>query len=432
MIKRICTVLITTSVAMLSLHAGAGGTELGLPVADAKSQGMSAEKLAAIPEKIQPYIDQGKLAGAITAVARNGKIVHFEAMGSMDTERNKPMQSDTIFRLYSMTKPVTGTAIMMLVDEGKLSLQDPVSKYIPEFAMTKVFVKEEAGKLITEPVKSPLTIQHLMMHTSGLPYPSNAHPVSRAYVKEGVNSGGHSGLTLEEFAKKVASVPLMYQPGTEWKYGVSMDVLGRIVEVASGQRFGTFLRERIFSPLGMKDSGFQVQSSEVERFAANYGRTDDGKRLIDDPVKSRYLTAPSQESGGGGMVGTAADYLRFAQMLLNEGELDGVRIISKASAREMTTNQMDPKLGTAPLKFIPGINMEGVGFGYCGAAVMDGVEQTLFGPAGVYSWGGAASTDFWIDRHQKIVGVVLTQMMPTNSYPTRRILMTSTYEAIEE
>ena len=405
---------------------------LGLPSADPASVGMSAEALAALPAKFAPLIDDAKVPGCVTVVAREGKVVHFEAFGKRDVERGTPMTRDTIFRMYSMTKPITGVAIMILVDEGKLSVSDPVSKFIPEFADSQVVATGADGTTKLVLAETPMTIQHLLTHTSGLTY-GNEPKVKGFYTEYGVNTGRGSGLTLEEFAKRAAKVPLICEPGAAWHYGISMDVLGRIVEVAAEQPFDQFLEARIFKPLNMKDTGFAVPTGEVDRFAANYKRKrKGGMRLIDDPEDSPYLKQPSLPSGGGGTVGTAGDYLRFAQMLLNGGELGGVRIVSEESIAEMTKQQLPPELGNDPLgSMLPGMS-EGVGFGYAGAVVMGGYDRTPFGSAGTYSWGGAASTDFWIDFKQELIGMVLTQLMPTGRYPTRVIMMQATNGAIVE
>ncbi len=426
------TLLVTLAFAMLTVSQVHAADEAGLPTADPASVGMSADALAKIPDALSGLIDNGNVPGFVTMVARNGKVVHFEAFGKRDVERDRPMTKDTIFRMYSMTKPVTGTAIMILVDEGKIDVDDPVSKFIPEFESFQVATVGEDGEVSLAPAKTTMTIKHLLTHTSGLFYGSE-DAVKKSYVKNRVNSGARKGVTLEEFAQNVAAVPLLCEPGTEWHYGISMDVLGRVVEVASGQNFGAFLEERIFEPLGMHDSGFSVPAKDIERFASNYGPTDDGgMRRVDDGQKSPYHTEPSMQSGGGGMVGTAADYMRFAQMLLNGGELEGTRIISSESCAEMMKHQLDPSLGDNPLGNMLPIMSKGIGFGYTGAVVLDGYERTLFGPAGTYSWGGAASTDFWIDTKQQLIGMSLTQLMPSGTYPNRVLMLNATTAAIAE
>jgi len=256
-----------------------------------------------------------------------------------------------------------------------------------------------------------------------------------------IRSPAENSLTLEEFAKKAAERPLLVQPGAQWNYSIAMIVLGRVVEVVSGQRYGDFLAERIFAPLDMKDAGFHVPREKVARFAASYAPQGAGMVLFDDPAKSSYLKVPSHDSGGGGMVGTASDYLRFAQMLVNGGELDGVRILSEESVQTMTSDHLGPEFGDAPLSTILQIFgappaeairiFQGIGFGYCGSVVRDGAGNSLFGTPGQYSWGGAWSTEFWIDRRQKLVGLVLTQIT-TGPYPIRTIMNDATYGALVE
>lgn len=433
--------------------------DYGLPTAEPESLGMSTEKLGAIKANLQPLIDEHKVPGFVTVVARKGKIVHSEAFGSMDVERKKAMRPDTIFRMASMTKPITGAAVMILVQEGKIAVSDPLSKYIPEFAEMKVLVQNEGRASSTVPADKPITIEHLLTHTSGLTESFFPNAVAKLYAATGLGlsfeqiaalrgSGviedavDSDGLTLEEFVKKAAEQPLLVQPGTQWNYSIAMDVLGRVVEVVSGQRYGDFLQERIFAPLGMKDAGFHVPKEKVARFAANYAPQAAGMVLTDDPAQSSFLKVPSRDSGSGGMVGTATDYLRFAQMLLNGGELDGVRILSEESVQEMTSDHLGPEFGDAPLSTIAqafGADLppeviqafKGIGFGYCGSVVRDGAGNTLFGTPGQYSWGGAWSTDFWIDRPQKLVGLVLTQIT-VGTYPIRMILNDATYEALVE
>ncbi len=419
--------------ALVSIPAIAAD-DLGLPVAEPESVGMSSEKLDMLPKLLGAFVEKGLLPGFVEAVAREGKIVHFEAFGKRDVERDLPMEKDTIFRMYSMTKPITGTAIMILVDEGKLNVTDKLSKYLPEFSEMTVLEVADNGSTKTVPAKTPITIEHLLTHTSGLVYGLfDGGPLGEMYNEAGINTDGSSGKTLEDFSKAVAKLPLKAEPGTEWHYSVAMDVLGRVVEVVTGERFGDFLEDRVFDPLKMTDAGFQVPADKADRFAANYAPANGGMALLDDPKTSSFLKEPSLDSGGGGMVGTASDYLRFAQMLLNGGELDGVRILSEDAVKEMTTNHLGPKFGDAPLgTLMAGIPFDGIGFGYTGAVVMDGVKQTIFGGEGEYSWGGYASTDFWIDKKEKIVGIVLTQLIPTGTYPTRIVMHNGAYAAITE
>ena len=453
-------VLMATLLALSVSAPALSNDDYGLPTAEPESLGMSSEKLGAIKANLQPLIDEHKVPGFITVVARNGYVVHAEAFGSMDVERSKAMRPDTIFRMASMTKPITGVAVMILVQEGKISVSDPLSMYLPEFAEMKVLVENEDGASSTVPADKPITIEHLLTHTSGLTDSFFPNAVSKLYAATGLGisfeqlaalrgSGGvvgdtvaGDGLTLEEFVKKAAEQPLLVQPGTEWNYSIAMDVLGRMVEVVSGQRYSDFLQERIFAPLGMKDAGFHVPGEKVARFAANYAPQAVGMVLTDDPATSSFLHVPSRDSGGGGMVGTAADYLRFAQMLLNGGELDGVRILSEESVREITSDHLGPEFGDIPLSTILQVfgadlpseviqAFKGIGFGYCGSVVRDGAGSTAFGTPGQYSWGGAWSTDFWIDRQQKLVGLVLTQIT-VGTAPIRMILNDATYDALVE
>ena len=401
----------------------------GLPTAKPEEIGLSAEKLGAIKTQLNAFVEKKQLPGFVIAVARNGKVGYFEAWGMRDVERSKPMTADTIFRMYSMTKPITGTAVMTLVDAGKISLDDPVSKFIPEFKDMKVLIENSDGKTMLIPAERPITLKHLMTHTSGLVYGIfDRGKLGELYRAKDVNSDGSAGISLEEFAKRVALMPLKCQPGTQWNYGVNMDVLGRVVEVVSGKRYGDYLQEKVFGPLGMKDAGFSVPAAKADRLASNYGPKNGGMSLLEDAATSPYLKVPSQDSGGGGSVMTAGDYLRFAQMLLNGGELDGVRVLSKKAVDEMTSNQLPAELGDAPLNLFPGIKFTGIGFGYCGATPQK--DGTVFGDGGEYTWGGYASTDFWIDKKNNMVGIVLTQLIPTNTYPTRSIMHNGAKAAI--
>jgi CubicO group peptidase (beta-lactamase class C family) len=425
-------VLTSITLVLLSSPVFAAG-DLGLPVVEPESVGMSSKKLDMLPKSLGSYVDKGQLSGAVSVVARDGKIVHFEAIGKRDVERDLPMEKDTIVRMYSMTKPITGVAVMILIDEGKLKVSDEVSKFLPEFSEMTVLEVAEDGSTKIVPAKTAITIEHLLTHTSGLVYGIfDGGPLGELYNEAKINTDGASGQTLEDFSKAVAKMPLKVEPGTQWNYSVAMDVLGRVVEVVTGQRFGDFLEGRVFEPLKMVDAGFMVPADKVDRFAANYSPLDGGITLLDDPKTSRYLKQPSLDSGGGGMVGTASDYLRFAQMLLNGGELDGVRILSEEAVKEMTSDHLGPEFGNSPLSTLGPYPFGGIGFGYTGAVVKKGSKQTIFGTEGVYTWSGYANTDFWIDPTEKIVGIILTQLVPAGTYPTRIVMQNGTNGAITE
>ncbi len=419
----------------------------GLPMAEPESVGMSSERLERIGVGMRRLIDDGKIPGTVTLVARRGKVVHFETNGLRDVEAGLPMEHDTIFRLYSQSKVVTGAAVMLLFEEGHFLLTDPVSKYLPEFAEMQVYLGEEEGEILTEPA-GPITIQELATHTSGLTYSFFPTPVGRMYRRHGVVATGTPmpipmegetlppPETLEEWSERLATMPLVAQPGTEWHYSVGMDVLGRLVEAVSGMSFGEFLRERVFDPLGMHDTGFFVPDAKVERFAANYGPEEGGgMRLIDAPGTSAYREPPSLEMGGAGLVGTVADYFRFAQMLLNGGEYHGTRLLGRRTVEFMTSNHLNPLFPDDPMTslrtdVLGGPRQWGVGFGITGSVVTNPATSGLPVSKGTFSWGGAATTGFWIDREEEIVGIVHTQLTPSGTYPVRELMQILTYQAI--
>jgi CubicO group peptidase (beta-lactamase class C family) len=377
-----------------------------MPTAKPKDVGLDADKVQNAHDAVQALIDKKEAAGAVVAVARKGKVVVFEAFGESEVGSGKPMKTDAIFRIYSMTKPITTVAAMILVEDGKIGLDDPVSKYLPEFKDRRV----HAGKGDeTLEAKREVTIRDLMRHTSGLTYGVfGDSPVDRLYKKAGVFAPND---TLQDLVTKLGTLPLMYEPGTHWHYSVSTDVLGRIVEVASGKGLDEFFAERIFKPLDMKDSGFYVPENKLDRFTATHGMDAKEKKLkvAETADKSRYRAMPKMLSGGGGCVSTARDYLRFCQMLLNGGELDGVRLLKKESVAEMTRNQLSEEA----MKSKNGGNAEvGDGFGL-GFGVRVGKDDPTAGKAvGEYYWGGAASTHFWISPNQELIVVALEQFMP--------------------
>ena len=419
-----------------------------IPMAEPESVGMSSERLERIGEGMRRLIDADKIPGTVTLVARRGKVVHFETNGLRDIAAGLPMEEDTIFRLYSQSKPVTGAAVMILFEEGHFLLTDPVSKYLPEFADMHVYLGEQDGEMVTEPA-GPITIQQLATHTSGLTYGFIPTAVGKMYTENGVVAtgtplpieveGGDADVappsSLQEWSERLATMPLVAQPGTEWNYSVGMDVLGRLVEVVSGMSFGEFLRERLFDPLGMTDTGFHVPDSRVGRFAANYGPAEGGgMTLLDDPETSAYRKPPALEMGGAGLVGTVGDYLRFAQMLANKGEFQGTRILGRKTVEFMTSNHLTPVFPDDPMTSLRdqlgGPRQWGVGFGITGSVVTNPATSGLPVSVGTYGWGGAATTGFWIDHEEEIVGISHTQLTPSGTYPVRELMQLLTYQAI--
>ncbi|NKB98887.1 MAG: serine hydrolase [Pseudomonadales bacterium] len=346
-------------------------------VAKAESVGMSSDRLQRIKPGLSKFIEAGNIPGTVSLVARKGKVVHFEAQGLRNVATGAPMEKDTIFRLYSQSKPVTGAAIMLLFEEGHFLLTDPVSKYLPEFANMQVYAGTVDGKVETVPAKTSITIQQLLTHTSGLTYSFFPTPVGKMYVAAGVGgSAPESNLPdLKSWSEALAQQPLVAEPGTQWNYSVGMDVLGRLVEVVSGQSFREFLRERLFLPLGMNDTDFYVPADKLARFAANYSPTpESGMVLLDDPAKSPYSRLPKLEMGGSGLVGTVGDYFRFAQMLANRGELDGKRYLGSKTVEFMMSNHLTPGFPDDPLTSLfsmlgGGYRAWGVGFGLTGSVV---------------------------------------------------------------
>ena len=367
-----------------------------LPVTSPENVGMSSEKLARAKSSVQALIDNEKIAGASIIVARKGKIILSETFGMMDKKAKKPMRPDTIFRIYSMSKPITSVAAMMLYEQGKLKLDDPISKYIPEFKGLKVY--SESGKYDNQ--LRQMSVRDLLRHTSGLTYGYFGNTaVDKMYMTRGVLKRKSS---LQDMINKLSRIPLLYQPGTKWHYSVSTDVLGYLVQKVSGQSLDEFFRQNIFEPLDMKDTAFYVPNEKVNRFAACYGPGQNGGlKITDDPTKSQYLTPPLLCSGGGGLVSTARDYMLFSQMLLNKGQFDGKRLLRSETVEMMTLNQLPDSVKRG----------EGEGFGL-GFSVQ--LRDGKF-PQGEYGWGGAASTHFWISPKDELIVIALSQYMPFSS-----------------
>jgi CubicO group peptidase (beta-lactamase class C family) len=372
--------------------------------------GFSSERLERLHAAMQREVDQKQLAGVVTILARHGKVVEERTYGKKDIASGAPMTRDTIFRIFSMTKPVTGVAMMILYEEGKWYPLDPVSKYIPEFAHLKVFKGvDQSGKMILEDPAHPPTMHELMTHTAGFTYGFFGNTlVDKMYLDQQV----WQSQSLQEMIDKLAKIPLLYQPGTRWVYGASMDIQGYIVEKLSGQSLPDFMQQHIFGPLGMKDTGFFVPKEKRNRFATLYASGQNGELVLNQApgvTADDYATQPSMPSGGGGIVSTAEDYLRFAQMLLNGGELDGVRILAPATVQLMTTNHLAPGLMTGEFSIGPAIIRPGMGWGYDCAVYTDPLEADEVVGKGTFFWLGAADTWFWVDPTNDLIFVGMTQ-----------------------
>jgi CubicO group peptidase (beta-lactamase class C family) len=390
--------------------------------------GFSSERLERLHALMQQTVDQKQIPGIVTILARHGKVVDYCAYGVSDLGSGNPIQKDAIFRDFSMTKPVTGVAMMILYEQGKWLPSDPISKYIPEFAQLKVYNGTDAdGKMIlVDPDHAP-TMAELMSHTAGFTYGFFGNtPVDKMYRDANLLASKN----LQEFIDKLAKIPLLYQPGKGWTYSMSMDIEGYIVEKLSGQSLPDFDRDHIFAPLGMKDAGFFVPAEKRDRFVTLY-RTGPNGELVADASASRrsgdYDAQPPMPSGGGGMVSTAEDYYRFATMLLNQGELNGKRIIAPATVKLMTSNHLAPELLTGKYSIGMQVMRPGFGYGYNGAVIFNPPEANLSDGKGEYFWDGAAGTWFWVDPTNDVVFVGMIQRMlgplsPNLEYESRSIV----------
>lgn len=403
--------------------------------------GLAEPQLDRITEHLQDrYIDAGRIAGCQVAVARHGQLGYLRSFGCRDLERGLPVEDDTIWRIYSMTKPITGVALMSLYERGLFQLSDPVTRYIPQWRDLKVRERAADGtERLVEPAR-PMTVRDLLMHMSGLGFGGGptlqerfSSDRSQASVP-GLRRG--RGATLATMADHYAGYPLEFHPGTHWLYSVSTDVCARLVEIMSGQRFDDYLRATIFEPLGMDDTAFSVPDDKVDRFAACY-RRDAGKRLVlaDDPQRSGYRQEPSFLSGGGGLVSTTGDYLRFCQLLLSGGELDGVRILGRKTVELMTANHL-PGGQDLQAFALPGgygeVGFAGMGFGLTVAVAKEPAATQVIGSPGEYMWGGAASTIFWVDPAEDLAVVFMTQLLPSGTFNFRGQLKALVYPALAD
>jgi len=396
--------------------------------------GLSSSRLARIGEHFQRYIDAGKVAGTLTLIARQRKVAYLEAQGHLEIERRRPVTPDSVFRIYSMTKPITTVGLMMLYEQGRLQLDDPVHRFIPSWRDLRVFVGGNHPTWKTAPVERPMTIRDLLSHTSGLTYGFMERTnVDAAYRKLGVADRARPGYTLRDMVDTLAELPLEFSPGTRWNYSVSTDVVGHLIEVISGQRLDAYLREHVLQPLGMVDTGFVIADEQRARFAANYERQADGSlKLIDDPANSVYREC-SFFSGGGGLVSSARDYFRFTAMMANKGELDGIRLLGRKTVELMTVNHLpdgQDLTALAQAGMFTETAYAGVGFGLGFSVMRSPARAQISGTTGEYAWGGAASTAFWIDPVEDLIVIFMTQLMPSSSYPLRRELRTLAYSAL--
>jgi CubicO group peptidase (beta-lactamase class C family) len=402
----------------------------------AERLGFSTARLERIDRFLaEHYVAAGRLPCADLTIARRGEVVHRTLVGRRDLERDLPVTEDTVFRIYSMTKPITSVVAMMLVEEGRLALDEPVPRYIPAFEFLSVYKSGLPGAWTTRPPERPMQIVDLLRHTSGLTYYIHYRTsVDAAYRAIGLEAA-HGPRDLAGMIAELSELPLDFSPGEAWNYSISTDVLGYVIEQITGQSLDQVFQERIFGPLKMTDTGFYVREDQRARFAAGYeARPDDGLKLSDDPATSPYLNPPAMLSGGGGLVSTSADYLRFCAMLANGGELDGARILAPRTVKLMASNHLpgggDLTLHSRSL-FSESTNA-GIGFGLGFAVAFDPVKAMLPSSPGEFYWGGAASTTFWVDPVEEISVVFMTQRLPSSSTNIRRELRTLVYSALIE
>jgi CubicO group peptidase (beta-lactamase class C family) len=403
--------------------------------------GMSAARLARIQPTIEKYLADDKIAGAVTLVARRGEVVHLESMGLMDREQNKPMRPDAIFRIYSMTKPIVCAAFMTLYEQGGFQLTDPASNFIPAFNDLQVYAGGEGEHMELVDLCRPVTVRDLLTHTSGITYPFLEYgPVEALYRRARVSSQK----PLPEFVADILRMPLALQPGTAFRYSMAHDVVAYLIEVIGGQRLDAYLRENLFEPLGMVDTGFYVPHDKLDRFTAMYGTGEildpnmsmtrlyadvatAGSHLIAGPTDSLESKPHRIFRGGYGLVSTAQDYYRFSQMLLNGGELDGNRVLGRKTVELMVTNHLQPEW--MPYE-IGGVYSPGYGFGLGMRVLVDVGQAQIPGSVGEFGWGGAASTYFWVDPQEQFIGVQMAQFQPNHYYQIANDFRVAAYQAI--
>lgn len=406
-----------------------GGLEI---TCEAGELGFDEGRLRRVDEALARYVDEGRLPGWLVLVSRHGEIAHLSTYGVRDITSGAPVETDTLFRIYSMTKPITSVAAMMLYEQGAFELTDPVSRFIPAFGDMRVYEKGMAASPITRPATEPVRIWHLLTHTAGLVYGfQRVTVVDQIYRRAGFDWGTPPGLDLAGAVDRLAELPLLFEPGSEWNYSVATDVLGRVVEVASGQPLDRFFAERIFAPLGMNDTGFLVDTADADRLASLYSAGAAGRPELVD-TGDAALHRPAMLSGGAGLISGARDYHRFTQLLLRGGELDGVRLLSPRTVAYMTRNHLPngADLDTFGRPVYAEVSYAGVGFGLGFAVVCDAAKYKVLTGEGEFNWGGLASTAFWVDPREELTVVFLTQLTPSNALPIRGRLRQLVYQAL--
>lgn len=404
------------------------------PTIDPTEVGIDPTRLARIDELTHGYVDDGRFPFVQLLVSRRGEIVHHDLYGFADLASQRPIRDDSIVRVYSMTKPITSVALMMLYEQGKLLLEDPVSKYLPSFADPRVFVSGNHTKFTTREAAREMTVHDVLTHMSGLTYGfQNQHHVDAIYRTHGIGDFTPSTRSLTEEMELLGSLPLQFDPGTSWCYSMSTDVCGAIVEVVSGRTLEEFFAEEIFEPLGMVDTAFWVEGEErLDRFTTNMLFFGGATSVMDPWDRSGYHRRPPMLSGGGGLVSTMADYHRFTQLLLGCGELDGVRLLSPRTVDYMASNHLPGgrDLNDMGQVGFAEVAMEGMGFGLGFSVNLSPQENRAIGSPGDYGWGGAASTAFRIDPTEELTFVFLTQLLPSSTYPIRRELQATIYQSL--
>ena len=400
---------------------------------DPRDLGLCPDRLARIAPWMDRLVADGRLAGLSVMVSRRGRTGFARACGKADLARGTPFTLETVTRIYSMTKPLTSVAVMQLYERGLFQLDDPVARFLPEFAAMRVAVGGNRAKIETEPARRPITIRDLLTHTAGLTYGfMEATLVDAQYREAGIDFLAREG-TLAEMTARTAAMPLLAQPGSAWNYSVATDVLGQLVAVASGRAFPDYLLEDVIAPLGMVDTDFHVRPELMPRFCAAYAVDRERKlRPFDDSVETAFARPPAIASGGGGLVSTAGDYMRFCRMILNGGTLDGVRLLGRKTVSLMTSNHLPGDLAAMGTPRFAETSYTGIGFGLGFSVMLDPARAQILGSPGEVAWGGLASTAFWIDPAEDLAVVLMTQLVPSSALPIRRELRVLTYAALAD